>query len=178
MFNNIFVQLFGSSVGSFFYTELYLWHLNWLKNKTSLTVEASSEVYLEPFQTSKMEFFPKIVNRFSFLTIFAKSFILDIWQDNLPLKPVTTGGKSSISAVWQSFEFTFVLLIFAKLFPICLLNLINKFLSTSVLCTVKSIWHCVQHICLRTKIIIVFPNRVSIDYGSINMRFIFTMGKV
>ena len=38
---------------------------------------------------------------------------------SLLLKPVTTNdGKSSISAVWQGFEFTFVLIIIAKLFPI------------------------------------------------------------
>ena len=44
---------------------------------------------------------------------------------SLPLRPVTTCGKIFISAVWQGFEFTFVLIIFAKLFPICLLHLIN-----------------------------------------------------
>ena len=35
-----------------------------------------------------------------------------------PLKPVKICGKSSTSAVWQGFEFTFVLIIFTKLFPI------------------------------------------------------------
>ena len=73
---------------------------------------------------------------------------------SLPLKPVTTCGKSSISAVCQGFEFNFVLIIFAKLFPICLLNLINIFHHISVLCTVKSTWPYVQHISLITKIII------------------------
>ena len=45
-----------------------------------------------------MEAFGKIVNGFSFSTIFAKSFILD---------------------TWQGFELTFVLIIFAKLLPFC-----------------------------------------------------------
>ena len=31
-------------------------------------------------QTSKMELFPKIVNGFQLLTIFAKRFILDVWE--------------------------------------------------------------------------------------------------
>ena len=45
-------------------------------------MEANSEAYSEPCQTSKMEVFTKIVNGFSFLTIFAKSSILDVWQDS------------------------------------------------------------------------------------------------
>ena len=44
-------------------------------------MEANSKAYTEPFQTSKMEVFAKIVNGFLFLTIFAKSSILDVWQD-------------------------------------------------------------------------------------------------
>ena len=79
---------------------------------------------------------------------------------SLPLKPVETCGKSSISDVWQDFEFIFVWIVFAKLLPICLLNLINIFHHISELCTVKSTWPHVQHICLITKIIIVFPNHV------------------
>ena len=79
---------------------------------------------------------------------------------SLPLKPVKTHGKSSVSAVWQGFEFTFVLVIFAKLFPISLLNLISMFHHISELCMVKSMWPYVRHICLITKIIIVFHNQV------------------
>ena len=48
---------------------------------------------------------------------------------------------------------------------ICLLNLINIFHRISVLCTVKSTWPYVQHICLITNIIIVFPNHMLL-YGS------------
>ena len=73
-----------------------------------------------------------------------------------PLKPVTTCGESSISAVWQGFEFTFLWIVFRKLFSICLLNLINIFHHISVLCTVISTWPYFQHICLITKIIIYF----------------------
>ena len=49
-------------------------------NKTSLTLEANSEGYSEPCQTSKMDVFAKIVNGFSSLTIFAES--LDVWQES------------------------------------------------------------------------------------------------
>ena len=50
--------------------------------KHSLTLEASSEAYSEPCQRSKIEVFAKIVKGFSFLTIFAKSSILDVCQDS------------------------------------------------------------------------------------------------
>ena len=76
------------------------------------------------------------------------------------LKPVTTSGKRSISTVWQGFEFSFALIIFGKLFPICLLNSSNVFHHISVLCAVKSTWPYFQHIYLITKMIIVFPNYV------------------
>ena len=49
---------------------------------STLTLEANSEAYSEPCQTSKMETFKKIVNGFSVLTIFAKSFSLDVLQDS------------------------------------------------------------------------------------------------
>ena len=52
------------------------------KNETSLTLESNSEAYVEPCQMSKMEVLAKIVNGFSFLTIFVKSFILDVWKDS------------------------------------------------------------------------------------------------
>ena len=38
------------------------------------------ETYPEPFETSKMECFAKIVNEFYTLTVFTKRSILDIWQ--------------------------------------------------------------------------------------------------
>ena len=40
----------------------------------------SAEAYSEPYQTSKIELFSKIVDSFHLLTIFSKSFILDAWQ--------------------------------------------------------------------------------------------------
>ena len=56
-----------------------------------------------------MEVFAKIINGFYFLPIFAKSSILDVWQDfDSPLKPVAICRKSSISGVWQGFELAFV----------------------------------------------------------------------
>ena len=48
----------------------------------TLTLEANSEAYSEPCQTSKMEGFTKIVNGFSVLTISAKCFTLDVLQDS------------------------------------------------------------------------------------------------
>ena len=56
--------------------------LNWFKNETFLTLEAISETYSEPCQISKMEVFAKIVNGFSFLTIFTKNSILDVWHNS------------------------------------------------------------------------------------------------
>ena len=40
------------------------------------------EAYLEAYQTYKMEFFTKIVNGFQLLTVFGKSFILDVLMDS------------------------------------------------------------------------------------------------
>ena len=41
-----------------------------------------------PAKTSKMERYTKIVNGFQPLTIFAKNFILDVWQGSkIPLWP-------------------------------------------------------------------------------------------
>ena len=69
--------------------------------KTSLTLKASSETYLEPCQTSTIAAFAKIENGFSLLAIFAKSSILELWQDfELASEAaVTTCRKSSISVV-------------------------------------------------------------------------------
>ena len=39
-----------------------------------------AEAYSEPCQTSKKEHFAKIVNGYKPSTIFAKCFILDLWQ--------------------------------------------------------------------------------------------------
>ena len=52
------------------------------KNKRALTFKTNSEVYSEPCQTSRMELFAKIVNGFSFLTIFTKISIINVWQDS------------------------------------------------------------------------------------------------
>ena len=40
----------------------------------------SSEAYSEPCETSKMDFFAKIINDFQPPNIFGKSSILDVWQ--------------------------------------------------------------------------------------------------
>ena len=48
-----------------------------------LILHNSTEAYLEPCQTSKMEHFTKTVNSLKPLTIFANSYILDVWQGSL-----------------------------------------------------------------------------------------------
>ena len=92
---NIFVQLFNKFGWIFcfwFYlVGCYLWYSNSFKNETSVTLEAYSELC----QTSKMEVFTKIVNGFSFLTIFAKSSISDLWQNSeFPCKPRRLAEKA------------------------------------------------------------------------------------
>ena len=75
-----------------------------------------------------MDVFANIVNGFPFLTIFAKSSILDVLKESeFTYEAMNDLQKSSISAVWQGFESTFILIIFAKPSLICLLNLINLF---------------------------------------------------
>ena len=51
----------------------------WQVSNNNSHYRCCSESYSEPIQTSKMELFGKIVNGFSPLTIFAKSYILDVW---------------------------------------------------------------------------------------------------
>ena len=46
---------------------------------------SKSGAYSEPYQTSKMELFAKIVNDFQPLTIFAKSSVVDVWQGSLAI---------------------------------------------------------------------------------------------
>ena len=105
------------------YLLLLNWYSNWDKNKTSVILEPYSEAYSKPWQTSQIEVFTKIVKGFSFLTIFAKTSILDVWQDSeFPCKLGKDLWKSSISDVKQGLEFTLVLIIFARL-----AYLFNKF---------------------------------------------------
>ena len=80
-------------------------------------MEADSEEYSEPCQTFKMEVFAKIVKGFSFFTIFAKNSILHVWQDSEFASEVSNDLRKKL--------YLSVLIIFAKLLPICLLNLIN-----------------------------------------------------
>ena len=60
----------------------YLLPVTFDKNETSITLEANSETYPGPCQTSKMEVFTNLINGFSFLIVFAKISILDVWQDS------------------------------------------------------------------------------------------------
>ena len=83
-------------------------------------MEANSEAYSEPCQISKIEAFAQIVNGFQFLTILAKSSILNVWQG---YEFASEARKVFISDLSQNFEFAFVAIIFAKL----LANLFAKF---------------------------------------------------
>ena len=89
------------------------------------------------------------------------------------LKPGTTYGKSSISDVWQSFEFVFAaLVIFTKVLAACLLNLINIFHTSNnkVLCTVKShVTLCSTYFLNKENTIRVSRPCVSIDCGGIGI---------
>ena len=68
LFNNIFVQLFWSSLSSFCLvlpsrrlSDTFDIQTDF-KNGTSLTLEANSEAYSEPCQTFKIEVFARLVN--------------------------------------------------------------------------------------------------------------------
>ena len=76
------------------------------------------EAYSEPCQTSKIEVFAKTVNRLSFLTIFAKSSILDAWQDSEFASEANNDlRKKLILAVWQGFQINFWINYFRKTIP-------------------------------------------------------------
>ena len=53
------------------------------KKKLLLTAENNvpTEAYSGAYKISKMEILPEIVNGWKLLTVFAKSFILDVWHD-------------------------------------------------------------------------------------------------
>ena len=79
--------------------------------------KANSEAYSGPCQTSKMEAFAQT-------TLFAKSSILDVWQDSESSNDFVEKAPSKMFdrvlnlLLWP-------LITFAKLLAICLLNLIN-----------------------------------------------------
>ena len=100
-------------------------------------MEASPDAFSDPCHTSKMEVFAKIENSFSFLTIFAKGSILDVWQDSVLASEASNNLRKKLHLSCLT-EFWIRLCTFAKLFPIYLLNLINIFHHKSVLSTVKS----------------------------------------
>ena len=94
------------------------------------------------------------------MTIFAKSSISDFLSS--PLKQVTTGGKGSISDVWQGLELTFALIIFAKLLPICLLNLINSIPSHHISSNCSTV-HGQIHVTLRSTYLLNNENYNSVS---------------
>ena len=148
----LFSQHFRSTILKFG----YLWYLNWFKDGTRLTLQTNSEAYSEPCQTSKMEVFAKIMNGFSFLTIFAKSCILDVWQDSEFVSEASKDLQKKLHLIcltgfWAHLCINYFRKTIAYLINITIYN-------NTVLCTVKFTWPYVQHIFLITKIVIVFPN--------------------
>ena len=65
----------------------------------------STEAYPEPSQTSKMELFAKIVNGFYPLTIFGKSFILDIWLGSVCAPRIYVNKYTDIILWKLSYDF-------------------------------------------------------------------------
>ena len=68
---------FGGSIVNF----KHILQLDLISLLSTLNIAAwlDRKAFSEPSQTSKMELFEKIVNDFQFLTIFPKSFLLDLW---------------------------------------------------------------------------------------------------
>ena len=68
------------------------------------------------------------MNGFSFLISFAKKPILDVWKDSEFASEASSDLKHEVHLnFWLGFELTFLLIIFPKLFPNFLLNLIKIF---------------------------------------------------
>ena len=59
---------------------MWVVNFNKAKNNDVIITLHITEAYSEPCQTSKMDVFVKTVQGFQLLTIFAKSFILDVQQ--------------------------------------------------------------------------------------------------
>ena len=77
-----------------------------------------------------MEVFAKIMNGFSFWVIFAKSSILDVQQySELASEASKDLQKNLHLSRLTGFWITFVLIIFAKLFPSLLINHISNYIS-------------------------------------------------
>ena len=116
-------------------------------------MEADSEKYSEPCQTSKMEIFAKIVNGFSFSSNFAKSSILDVWQDSEFVSEASNNLRKKIHLSCFN-HFCKTMIYFFTKFDQHIPPYIKKY----------SIVHgqihmtLVQHICLMKKLIMVFPN--------------------
>ena len=116
---------------------------NWFENETSVTLEGFSEAYSERCQTSKMEVFTKIVSSFLLLTIFTKSSILDVWQDFEQASSPSNDLQKKLHLRCLAWSWIHLSVIFTRLLPICLLNLINIFhhiSSNTVFCAILYCW--------------------------------------
>ena len=82
--------------------------MDFIHSYVFLLIAPLLDPYSEPSQTSKMELFAKLVKGFLPLTVFAKSYILDIWlgfEDAYVL-----ADKGHDKGVWKNFlEFSKIL---------------------------------------------------------------------
>ena len=139
LLNNIFVQLFRSSFGSFF--------LVFPNRRLSATFDIQIDLKWNIFKFGSQfrSIFRTLSNiqgrgfcinseRHSVFDYFAKSSILDIWQDpEFALKASSDFANKASSQMFDS----------ALNSPL----ITSKNLSITVLCTVKSTWIYFQHIC-------------------------------
>ena len=76
-------------------------NIDFIHNYVFLLIAPLLDPYSEPSQTSEMELFAKLVKGFLRLTVFAKSYILDIWlgfEDACVL-----ADKGDDKGVWKNF---------------------------------------------------------------------------
>ena len=87
--------------------------------------------------------FYKIVSSFLLLTIFTKSSILDVWQDFEQASSPSNDLQKKLHLRCLAWSWLHLSIIFTRLLPICLLNLINIFhhiSSNTVFCAVLYCW--------------------------------------
>ena len=150
--------------------------LPWFKNETSLILKANSEAYPESCETSEMELFTKIVNGFSFLIIFTKSFIIDVWQDS---EFVSEASKDlwknlhlrRLTRLWTHLCNNY----FWKTAYICYLNLINILHHVS---SKYSIAHGQVHKTLVSTYLLNSENYCSVSWPCLSIDYVLTALRV
>ena len=98
LFNNIFIQLFSSSVGSFF----LVFPSRWLSITLDIQIDLNMKHHWKPLQKHiqnpvKHPRWRKQLTASQFLTIFAKRSILDVWQDSEFVSEAINNGEKAAS---------------------------------------------------------------------------------